>query len=341
MKIIIDAMSGDNAPLEIIKGAVSGKNKHGVDILLVGDRNKINALANLHSVSLDGISIADADDVISMEDDPMSVIKSKRGSSMAVGLELLKNGEGDAFVSAGNTGALVVGSTLILRKIKGIKSAAIGSVLPLEKPTLLLDSGANVVVMPENLVQFALMGSIYMKKLYSLDSPSVALANNGAEETKGTPEKVEAYKLLSDYKDVNFIGNIEGRDIPFGAADVIVTDGFTGNMILKLTEGFGLFMGKTLKGIFLKNLLTKLGYLFVRKEVGAIKEKLNYKKYGGAPILGVSAPVIKAHGSSDAEAIVSAIGQAKQFASTGVIDEITLLAARLREEKRQQKEELQ
>ena len=334
MKIIIDAMSGDNAPLEIIKGAVLAAEKQDADIILTGDRAKINSLCALNSIDLGTrVKVADADGIIDMHDDPMSILKSKKSSSMGIGLELLKNGEGDAFISAGNTGALVVGSTLILRRIKGIKAAAIGSVLPLTRPTMLIDSGANVVVTPETLVQFALMGSVYMKKLYGLESPAVALANNGAEDTKGTPLQIEAYKQLSAVEDLNFIGNIEGRDIPFGRCDVIVADGFTGNMILKLSEGFGLFMGKTLKDIFKKNIRTKLSALLVHGEIGGIKAQLDYKKYGGAPLLGVSAPVIKAHGSSNAEAINSAVAQAIGFAKTGIVGEITSLAAKLREAK--------
>jgi glycerol-3-phosphate acyltransferase PlsX len=257
-----------------------------------------------------------------MEDNPICVVKSKKESSMAKAFMLLRDGEGDAVVSAGNTGAILTGASLILKKIKGIKRAAIGAIVPLDKPILLLDSGANTDNQPEYLQQFAVMGYIYMKNIFGMQSPRVGLVNNGSEETKGTEAYVKAYELLKNTDNINFIGNVEGRDIPSGVCDVLVADGFTGNIILKLCEGFGSYMSRTLKGIFKKSIITKLGALMVMPQVKALKKQLDHTEYGGAPLLGVSAPVIKAHGSSNAKAFKNAVKQAKVFAETGITQEI-------------------
>ena len=275
-----------------------------------------------NSLSYDGIEIHHSEGVITMEDNPICVIKSKKESSMAKAFTLLRDGEGDAVVSAGNTGAILTGASLILKKIKGIKRAAIGAIIPLDKPMLLLDSGANTDNQPEYLQQFAVMGYIYMKNIFGMESPKVGLVNNGAEETKGTEAYVKAYEMLKNTDNINFIGNIEGRDIPNGVCDVLVADGFTGNIILKLCEGFGSYMSRTLKGIFKKSIITKLGALMVMPQVKALKKQLDHTEYGGAPLLGVSAPVIKAHGSSNAKAFKNAVKQAKVFAETGVTQEI-------------------
>lgn len=339
MKIILDAMSGDNAPDEIIKGAADAVKEYGVKILLTGKKEVIEERMSALSISGEGIEIYDAREVVTMEDDYLVVIKSKKDSSMSRGLELLKKGEGDAFISAGNTGALTAGATLILRRIKGIKSASIGTILPLGCPMLLIDSGANVSPTSENLRQFAIMGSIYMKNLFGIENPRVGLVNNGAEQTKGTEVHRKAYELLRDTPDINFIGNIEGRELVEGVCDVAVCDGFTGNVVLKMTEGFGKFMSRTLKGIMLANPLTKLGSLTMLGKVKALKKQLDYTEYGGAPLIGVSAPVIKAHGSSNAKAIKSAVGQAITFAKTGVVQEITAAAQAIRESNIGAKEE--
>ncbi len=322
MKIIVDAMSGDNAPVEIIKGAVQAHAEYGVDIILVGDTDTVKKVMRENSLSYDGIEICHSEGVITMEDNPICVIKSKKDSSMGKAFTLLRDGKGDAVVSAGNTGAILTGASLILKKIKGIKRAAIGTIIPLDKPMLLLDSGANTDNQPEYLRQFAIMGYIYMKNIFGIENPKVALINNGAEETKGTEAYVNAYKLLKETDGINFIGNIEGRDIPDGVCDVIVADGFTGNIILKLCEGFGSYMSRTLKGIFKESLVTKLGAVMVMPQVNALKKKLDHTEYGGAPLLGVSAPVVKAHGSSNAKAFKNAVKQAKIFAETGITEEI-------------------
>lgn len=325
-------MSGDNAPVEIIKGAVQAHDECGVDIILVGDTDIIKNVMQDNALSDSGIEICHSDGVITMEDNPISIIKSKKNSSLGKAFTLLRDGEGDAVVSAGNTGAILTGATLILKRIKGIKRAAIGTIIPLGKPMLLLDSGANTDNQPEYLQQFAVMGYIYMKNIFGIDNPKVALINNGAEETKGTEAYVNAYQLLKQTESINFIGNIEGRDIPNGVCDVLVADGFTGNIILKLCEGFGSYMSHTLKGMFKENLATKLGAVMVMPQVKNLKKKLDHTEYGGAPLLGVSAPVIKAHGSSNAKAFKNAVRQAKTFAETGITDEIINAMSKKREE---------
>jgi glycerol-3-phosphate acyltransferase PlsX len=322
MNIILDAMSGDKAPVEIVKGAAMAKARLGVDLTLVGQREVILRCARENGLSLDGIRIEHAEGVITMEDDPISVVRAKRNSSMAMGLRMLKD-EGDAFVSAGNTGALHAGSSLIIRPIKGIHRPAIATVLPLSRPVLLLDSGANPNVTPEYLVQWAVMGSIYMKNIFGIRQPSVGLLNNGAEEHKGTPVVAETYKLLKASDDIFFIGNVEGNQVMSSVCDVLVTDGFTGNITLKMLEGMGKFFMSTLKGMYKKNFLTQLSAAAVKDQLMGLKKQFDASEHGGAPLLGLSKPVIKAHGSSDAQAICNAVRQAASFVKTGVIAEIT------------------
>lgn len=339
MRLIVDVMSGDEKPIEAVKGAVRAKSELGVDITLVGKKEEIlSALETLNTKESESLKVVNAESVVTMEDDYLVVIKSKKDSSMSVGLTLLKEGEGDAFISTGNTGALVAGASLIVRRLKGIKAAAIGAVIPLGAPMLLIDSGANVAPTAESMVQFALMGSIYMKKMFGIDSPKVALINNGTEETKGNDLAREAYHLLKEKSDINFVGNIEGRDIVNSVCDVLVADGYTGNIILKLVEGFGKFMSKTLKGMFKKNLKTLIGALFLKSEAKKLKKSMDYTEYGGAPLLGVSAPVIKAHGNSGEKGIFSACRQAKIFVETGIVGEIEEAGLKLRQERKAQKE---
>ncbi|MGN0521574.1 MAG: phosphate acyltransferase PlsX [Eubacterium sp.] len=322
MRIIVDAFGGDNAPLEIIKGAMLAVDEYDVDILLTGDRDKINECIKQNNITLKRTQIADAKSVITMHDDAKSVLKEKSDSSMAVGFDLLNKGEGDAFVSAGNTGAVTVGATLITKRIKGIKRPAIASVMPSAKrPILLIDCGANSECRPEFLYQFGLMGDLYMKHILKYDNPRVALANNGEEDTKGTPLIKAAYALMKDAA-YNFTGNIEGRQIPFGDADVIVADGFTGNIILKTYEGVAKVLMNGIKDAFMKNTLSKLSYLGVRSGINDMKKQFDYKEYGGAVLLGVKKPVIKAHGSSDARTFKNAIKQAVWFLENNLIEEI-------------------
>ena len=323
MKIIVDAFGGDNAPLEIIKGCAIAAAEFGVDILLTGKENVIRETAQKNQISLNRIEIADCSDVITMEDEANAVLKTKKDSSMAVGLRLLNEGKGDAFISAGNSGALCVGATLAVKRIKGIKRAAFAPVLPSETGFfMLLDGGANVDCRPEMLYQFALMGSVYMEKVMHVSNPRVGLANVGVEEHKGTDLYKEAYQLLKD-SSLNFIGNVEGRDIPKGVCDVVVCDGFAGNMILKTYEGVAITLMKKMKHMFTDSFKGKMAAALVMKDLKELKEKFNYNAYGGAPILGASKPVFKAHGDSKAVTLRNAIKLSIDYVSGKAIDEIT------------------
>ena len=320
MKIIVDAFGGDNAPLEIIKGSMLASREYDVDIILTGDRDKIEACAKENSIDLKRTQIVDAKGVITMHDDAKSVLKEKADSSMSAGFRLLNDGSGDAFVSAGNTGAITVGATLITKRIKGIKRPAIASVMPsAKKPILLMDCGANAECRAEFLYQFGLMGDLYMKHILKYENPRIALANNGVEETKGTPLVREAYELMKKAP-YNFVGNIEGRQIPFGDADVIVADGFTGNLILKMYEGVAKVLMSGIKDAFMKNIFSKLSYLGVKNGLDDMKKQFDYKEYGGAVMLGVKKPVVKAHGSADANTFKNAIKQAVWFLENDLIN---------------------
>ena len=322
MRIAVDAHGGDNAPLEIIKGCHMAVKEFGVEITLVGREDEITEIMKNEGIDKNEFEIVHTDVLLTMEDEPTSVIREKKDSSMAVAFSLLKEGKCDAFVSAGNSGAILVGATMIVKRIKGVKRAALAAVFPSETgPLMVTDLGANVECKAEYIVQFAMLASEYMKNMFGIENPRVGLLNNGTEEHKGTPLQQEAHKLLCE-ADVNFKGNVEGRDVAFGGCDVIVTDGFSGNIMLKTYEGIGKMISANVKGMFKKNLLTKIGALFVYKELGAFKKKLDYKEYGGAPLLGISKPVIKAHGSSDAKAFKNAIRQAIEFEKSGMINVI-------------------
>ncbi len=337
MRIIIDAMSGDNAPYEIVKGAIEAtKVFPDVEIVLTGDRGAIEDAAASCGMSLGKIEIIEAASTITMDDDPNCVVKDKKDSSMAVGLLALKE-NGDAFVSAGNTGALHVGSSLLIRPIKGVRRPCIAMILPFPEPVMLVDCGANVNVMPEYLESWAEMASIYMKNLFGLKNPRVGLLNNGAEEHKGTEVQIETYQRLKASESINFVGNVEGRDIPFGPCDILVTDGFTGNIVLKYTEGFGKFFMKTLKQMYSKNSRSKFSFLAMKGQLLDLKRQFDASEYGGAPLLGLSKPVIKAHGSSDAKAIRNAVRQAIAFSKTGVNAEIAAVSAKRLAERAAQK----
>ncbi len=322
-------MSGDNAPLEIVKGAVAGCREHGVDGVLVGEKAVIEAIASENSLDLTGFEIVDAPGPhVTMEDHPADVMSpEKASSSMAVAFDILKNGQGDALVSAGNTGALLTGATLKIRRIKGVRRAALGAIIPIRSPQLLMDSGAQTDCSPENLVLFAIMGSLYMEKVMKVENPKVALINNGAEEHKGTPLQSEAHKLLKADTSINFAGNIEGREIFEGKMDVLVTDGFTGNIVLKMCEGAGKFVKYLLNRLFRKNIVSKISYLLVKKDIKNISKEMDYSEYGGAPFLGIAKPVIKAHGSSNAKSLAVCIRQARDYAGSGMIEEIEKYAA--------------
>lgn len=329
MKIIVDAFGGDNAPKEILKGCAMAVEELDVDILLTGDETKIKDCAAREALSLSRMEIVDTPDVMDMHENPKSILKERSNTSMAVGLKSLAQGLGDAFVSAGSTGALAVGATFLVKRIKGVKRAAIGSLMPSDRnPFLLMDCGANVECRAEMLHQFAMMGNVYMKKVMRLASPRVGLVNVGEENTKGAPLQLEAYELMKQQNIYNFVGNIEARQIPFGDCDVVIADGFTGNVVLKLYEGVAGAMMGNIKAIFKKSLKTKLGALLVKEGLTEFKNRMDYKEYGGAALLGISKPVIKAHGSSDARSFKNAIRQAVQFTQNGVIEEIAAMAAK-------------
>lgn len=324
MRIIVDAMSGDNAPLANVKGAILASKEFNTEIILVGNESILKPLLSELAGDTNKISIINATDVITMEDNPSSVIREKPDASMLVALRALADGAGDAVVSSGNTGALLTGGTLLVRRLPSIRRCALSALIPTKKGrALLVDCGANTNCTPEYLLQFAIMGSVYMNKYMQMPNPTVALLNNGSEEKKGTELYVQTHALLKNSKDkINFIGNIEGREALNGGADIIVCDGFTGNIMLKTIEGVGSLVGSMVKDMFTKNMFTKISSLIVSSGLGKIKKMMDYKETGGAPLLGLSKPVIKAHGGSDETAIRGAINQAIIFAGSGVNDEI-------------------
>ena len=326
MKVLVDVMSGDNAPLELIKGAIDASIEYkDHEIVIIGDENVISDTVVQNDLQLGNIKIQHAPDVINMEDRALAVVREKRESSMSIGLKMLAAGDGDAFVSAGNTGALITGATLIVKRIMGINRAAIASILPLSKPVLLMDSGANLNVTSDNILQFAFMGAKYMEKIYNVDRPKVGQLNNGTEYNKGNALQIESYQMLSE-SGLNFVGNIESKEVPFGVCDVLVCDGFTGNIFLKSIEGMGKFLMGTLKDVLRTNFVTMASTLTMKSKIKELKTQFDASEHGGAPILGISRPVIKAHGSSNAKAIKNAIRQAIFFVNTGINDDIASYA---------------
>lgn len=336
--IIVDMMGGDKAPAETVKGVALAANEFEANYILVGKRDELIAAAKEKGISLDRFEIVDTPTVITMDDDPLSVTRSKSDASMSVALRMLAEGKGDAVVSTGNTGALFTGANLIVRKMKNLRRPAIAALLPMQPPVLLLDSGANISVTPDYLEQFAVMGAAYMKKIHGVEAPRVALLNNGEEAHKGTPLQIETYKLLSENPDINFVGNVEGNRVMANACDVLVTDGFTGNILLKTMEGMGKLMLKTLKGIFYTNTKTKIGAIMVKSQLGDVKKNFDTREFGGAPILGISKPVIKAHGSSDAKAFKNAIRQAIAFSEAELTSDMEASLASLAARKRTERE---
>ncbi len=324
MRIIVDAYGGDNAPLAVVKGAVQARDAYGVDIVLVGDEAEIRAIATREELSLDGVELVHTTDVIDMNDIPKTILREHKECSMAVGLRLLAEGHGDAFVSAGSTGAMLMGGTFFVKRIKGISRAALAAILPSAKgPYMLVDSGANVECRPEMLMQFAQMGSVYMSALFGKgEAATVGLLNVGVEEHKGGELQQQAYAMLRD-SELNFVGNVEAREVPSRAADVIVADGFSGNVLLKTMEGSIHMMLGFMKEMFYSNLLTKVAALFVKPQLGGLKKKMSTEEHGGAPLLGLAKPIIKAHGNSSALAIQNAIRVAAEFAAAGIVEKIT------------------
>ena len=323
MKIIFDAMGGDNAPEEIVKGALQARKELGVEIVLVGQKEAVQAVLPAGATA----EIVDAREIVTMDDDPSTATRRKKDSSMAVALRMLKDGEGDAVLSAGSTGALLTGATLTVKRIRGIRRAALAPVIPNGGAgCMLIDCGANAECTPEYLLQFAYMGSFYMQRMAGLRQPRVGLLCNGTEEHKGDDLRHATYPLLQAAHEqgrIHFIGNVEASQIFKNEVDVLVTDGFTGNVLLKGLEGTLKFMLATLKSMFKKNPKNMLAALMIKSEFSGIKQELDPNAVGGTPLLGISKPVIKAHGSSKAEAIVSAARQTKNFVESGLISAIT------------------
>ena len=331
MVILLDAMGGDNAPDATIKGAVKAIDQIKSKLILIGNENiiksKIKEFYNkdISEIS-DRLEIKNTTGTIEMEDIPTQAIKHKKDSSMVVGFNMLKSGEGDVFISAGNSGALLTGATLLVGRIKGVDRPALAGILPAYKSRLvLMDCGSNTNCKPVNLLQFAQMSSIYLKTTLGVENPKVGLLNIGTEETKGNELTKESYKLLKEKSEelgINFIGNVEGRDAFTGNVDIVVTDGFTGNIFLKAIEGLGKFVKRSLTESLKRNLLSKIAAIPSLPAIKRFSKTVDYKEYGGALFLGVNKPVVKAHGSSDEKLFEFTIKQAEQFVENKAVDKL-------------------
>lgn len=336
MRIILDAMGGDNAPEAAVLGALDAAKKFGTEITLVGRGEDILGVMRSHGINdlPAGMEIANADDVVDMHDAPGEILHKRKNSSMVIGLKMLADGQGNAFVSAGSTGALLTGATLLVKRVKGVRRAALGPVMPNKTggKTLIIDSGANAECTAEFLLQFACMGSLYAKKAMGIENPRVGLLNIGTEDSKGGKLQQEAYGLLMEAKNagiLNFTGNVEARDVPLGAVDVVVCDGFSGNVLLKSIEGTAMFMGSMMKKMFKKNLLSKLGALCCMSGIKQMTAMMDYREIGGTALLGIRKPVIKAHGSSDQKAFCNAIRSAVQSVEADISADLADSLARL------------
>ena len=328
MKIIVDAMGGDNAPESAAWGGALAAKEYGEEVLLVGDPDKVAAVLKDKGMEhTSGVTIMPASDMVDMHDDPATVLRHKPDSSMAVAFKLLKSGEGDALVSAGNTGALLTGATLYGGRIKGIRRGALAPVMPCKSEQVMLcDAGANTECTAEMLLQFAFLGSLYAEKINGVKNPRVGLVNNGTEDTKGDPLRKEAYALLKKAGDegrLNFVGNVEGSMVPLGACDIAVCDGYSGNVMLKTIEGVAKFMAGAIKDVFMRNTATKLSYLACKRGMDEFRDLFNQDKIGGAPFLGIAKPVIKAHGSSNEIAVMNAVRQAIAYTKSGMIQAVS------------------
>jgi len=331
MNILLDAMGGDNAPDANIKGAVNTINQIKAEVTLIGKEEVIRSkIKEFYGKEMEEISprlkIKNTTETIEMEDQPTIAIKRKKDSSMVVGFKMLKEGEGDVFISAGNSGALLAGATLLVGRIKGIDRPALAGILPAYKSRLvLMDCGANTNCKPMNLLQFAQMSTIYLRNTFGIEKPAIGLLNIGTEETKGNELVRESYQLLKEKSkelDINFVGNVEGRDAFSGKIDAIVTDGFTGNVFLKTTEGLGKFVKRSLKESFTEDIFTKISYLIAKKPIKSLSKAMDYKSYGGALFLGVKKPVVKAHGSSDEKLFEYTLKQAEKFVENRAVDKM-------------------
>lgn len=323
MKIAVDAFGGDNAPLAVIEGAAKASQEFGADIILTGNEEIIRKVAAENSIDISKMEIVHTEEIFDMHDQPTDIVRSKKNTSLGLALQLVADGKADAFVSAGSTGAVVAGATFIIKRIKGVKRPALGTMMPSRtRRFMLMDCGANAECRPEMLQQFGVMASIYLHNVEGVENPQIGLLNIGTEDTKGTPLQIEAYKLLKD-SPINFIGNVEARELPAGACDAAIADGYSGNIALKLYEGVAMNLMKMVKGVFLTNIKTKIAYLLAKKPLMGLKKFADYGDVGGAPLLGVKKPVIKAHGGSDARCIRSAIRQAMLCVENDVIGKIS------------------
>ena len=339
MKIILDAMGGDNAPEAPVLGAIEAAKAFGSQITLVGKGEAILEVLKKHNIDNlpEGMEIAHADDVVDMHDDPATVVRKRKNSSMMVGLKMLADGQGDAFVSAGSTGALLSGATLVVKRVKGIRRAAMGPAMPNKAggKTLICDCGANAECSPEFLMQFAIVGSLAARKNFGIENPRVGLLNIGVEDSKGTRLQLDTYPLLQKAHEkgiINFVGNVEARDVPLGAVDVVVCDGFSGNVLIKTIEGTAMFMGSLMKHkIFKRNFFSKIGYLLCKQGVDEVVGMLNSDTIGGTQFLGIKKPVIKAHGSSGVTAFRNAIRQAEEAAEKNFAAELEAELEKMKE----------
>ena len=330
MKIILDSMGGDHAPEAPVLGAIEAAKAFNAQITLVGRGEEILEVMGKHGIKdlPEGMEIAHADDVVDMHDDPAKLLHKRKNSSMVVGLKMLADGQGDAFISAGSTGALLSGATLVVKRVKGIRRAAMGPAMPNKAggKTVILDCGANAECTPEFLLQFGLIGSLHAKKSLGIANPRIGLLNIGTEDSKGTPLQKESYVLLTAAHEkglLNFIGNVEAREVLQGGVDVVICDGFSGNVLLKSIEGTAMFMGSLMKNkIFKRNFFSKIGYLFCKSGVDEVMKMMDYREIGGTQFLGIKKPVIKAHGSSDALAFRNAVKQAMDAVRNNISEEL-------------------
>ena len=338
MKIILDAMGGDFAPEAPVLGAIEAAKAYGAQITLVGRGEEILEVLKKHNIENlpAGMEIAHADEVVDMHDDPANVIRKKKNSSMVVGLRMLSEGQGDAFVSAGSTGALLSGATLVVKRIKGIRRAAMAPAMPTKAGTkvIICDCGANAECTPEFLLQFGLVASMYAKKTLGVENPRVGLLNIGTEDTKGTQLQKDAYALLTKAREqglMNFVGNVEARSVPLGEVDVVVCDGFNGNVLIKTIEGTAMFFGSMMKHkIFKRSFLSKIGYLFCKKGVDDVMKMMDSREIGGTQFLGIKQPVIKCHGNSDPLAFRNGVRQAIQAAEGNFAEELEAALVQLK-----------
>lgn len=330
MKIVIDGFGGDNAPDEVLKGAALAVKDLGIEVAVTGDIETLKQRMEALGISDNGIELVAAQGVITTEDNPRSILKANAGTSMGVALNMLSRGEVDAFISAGSTAAIVLGGTMIEKRIKGVKRTALVPLMPADGGVkyAVIDGGANLDCRPEMLLQFAILGSCFMETTMGIKNPRVGLLNIGTEEEKGRELEHETKKLL-EKAPINFVGYVEAREAPLGAVDVLVTDGFTGNVFLKACEGMGVLMKNSMKSIFFANLKTKLGALLVKKNLKGVLKHLDYKEIGGSPLLGTAKPVFKAHGASDAKAFFGAFRQAKSFVENNAIEKMTKAIANI------------